>query len=219
MSSGILALDLDGVIGDGQLGIMKRKYGIKPDLQSFIDLYPHNVGNRMECQIGLADISTVCKDPIILISDLIIRYNLQVVVVSSWMSDRHPDAHQWVGKMFQHVVPQLPLDSFVGQTHGGGGRHREMNFCRFVREHYSDWDPMNILIIDDSGDRHFPTLIANTVAPRGRVGFNMYDHDKAELILDYDNPELSWQRTYTELDELPKDIKYTWEQVMDIGNQ
>ncbi len=188
MVGGILALDLDGVISDTWTGILRHEHNIPAETQPFIDANPDIVG-RTNSKLNPYDVKSVQYNSVLLIAELIHQCNLGVIIVSSWATSLNPDCYKQVFKLFQYVYSDLKEEQWLGQSCGVGGRMREDRFLNIVRDRFDKDDPKYIIAIDDSGIKHFPKLVYNTVAPIGRLGFTVDDYIKAIRILDYDDEQ------------------------------
>lgn len=211
-SKGILALDLDGVVADTWVGNVYHTNNIPSPMTEFIESVPHTKHRVMQ-SLGRHDVEGVVPSSVMLISDLIHNYPLDVVVVSSWVHG--PDTYKEVFQVFQHVFPQLQEHQWVGQTSGCGG-NREHSFFRFIRENYERDDVKRVIAIDDSGVRHFPTMVANTVACCGRNGFIVDDYIEATQILEYDE-DGGWRRWADQYKQMipPEDPQELWNRIFD----
>lgn len=213
MSKGILALDLDGVISDTWIGALYHQNNIPSPMTDFIKSVPHTK-HRVSRNLGRHDVEGVNPSSVMLIADLIHNYPLDVVVVSSWVNG--PETYKDVFEMFRYIFPKLKPEQWVGQTTGGGGSSREFSFFKFIRENYARDDVKTVIAIDDSGVRHFPTLVANTVACVGRNGFTVDDYIDATQILDYEESG-GWKRWAEQYKQMipPEDPQQLWERIFD----
>lgn len=186
--NGIAALDMDGVISESWLRILRHE---NPTLQdprvlSFMQEYPYYFEDRI---LGKTDVRGIQVDALCYLVQMAHMTKTGFVLVSSWV--RKPETYLAVQHLLLHLTglrfEQHPL--FLGQTGGGGGEYRETEFLAWLKLHTSENEPKEVIAIDDSGDRHFPIFSKthNLVAPVGRVGYTMDDYIRSMRKLRHDD--------------------------------
>lgn len=165
----IIALDMDGVVGDGYIGRVLDVL-FKTDLTED-ELWKYGV--------RLHDVESLNKHAVLILLNSIGDED-QFVLVSSWISKLGINkTYRVVEKIFQTIKPRVNA-YFHGQIDFGcGGVGREYEFLKYVGRLTNEQSlpSLEMFAIDDSGERHFPLLtnMRRVVAPRSLVGFDPYN--------------------------------------------
>jgi hypothetical protein len=205
---GIIALDIDGIFADTFVRVLRQHQGHYPAaLEQFIVDNPDMVGDQHSGQFRPFEIRGLQLDSIALITDLIIKGELGCILVSSWV--RSPDTHSLLARLFQYFNPDFDPRYLIGQTSGMGGEGRETAFLAQVRTHFGQLPAKRLLVIDDSGEKHFPQLHPINALASGRCGFTMDDYIQAIRILELD--EVGGWRDWAKEGHVPDRFPPEWQ--------
>lgn len=176
----IVALDMDGVVSDTYLNILRHKHPALKDKRTtdFIENNPHYFKAKEGELRRLTphDVRGVMVDSLSLLLAIAKETNIGFVLVSSWI--RTKETCLAVEDMFLQLTGmEFNKPLIIGQSNGYGGECREEDFFDLIRNYTDKNHPSLVMAIDDSNP-HFPILgsIGSFVSPIGRNGFVMDDY-------------------------------------------